>query len=549
MAALVLVPPAAWAQLGEGYLPVAAGGGGGVRARAEQFLPHQSSVNTGLAFDYGGSLGLQLGYTDNAAGNTHQSDFFTLISPSLYISGQSRRLSLNLSYSPEIILYANTAGQSRVSQNLNVSATATLVPDAVFLDVRAFTSDQSRFGSNQTLANQASVVYLNKNSAVQTGSYSVSPYAVQRFGGWGTARVGYVYSSSFQGSGSGFATNPLPATAVLNTAGSINGIQGYGTAGSLGSNQEFASFVSGENLGRINEALTITANQYGGSSYNNSLANSLSFALSRTVTVFGNVGYDDLRYGGGTNRYRLGSASWAVGTRLTPNADSSLSLQYGRRQGDTTVSFNGFYALTPRITLSGSYSTDVTTSLQQQQTLLQSTSVGPNGILVDSRTGLPVNSGSILGIQNNLSRVKQLTVSAAYVLDRDSFIASVSNVESTTLLQGTNAIGNSIPAGTKASSTAGSLSWQHDLNATTSLSTGVSYGISNNGGLLGVGNNASQNTFTATAALGHTFTQSVTGNLSYSYNQQTGAVGNSLASFNGSNGSQSVLLLGLRKSF
>ena len=132
----------------------------------------------------------------------------------------------------------------------------------------------------------------------------------------GTFRAGYSYSQTFQDGDNGFSSNYFAPNAGQTA--------GFGTTGNLQTNTEFASFTTGENLGRIQNSIYGTASQYSGSYFyqgasTSSVTDRLSYAVYRWLTVFGTVGYENYDYP--RNGYRLSDATWTVGVTLTPKRD------------------------------------------------------------------------------------------------------------------------------------------------------------------------------------------------------------------------------------
>ncbi len=545
----VLSTSAAWAQAAGGLLPATGVGGRGqdLRSNLEGLLPNLPVRSIGRAWTISPSIGVDVGVTDNPGGSGRSSsvDAFTMISPTVALTGDTSRLTVRLNYAPEVYLYARTSGQNRVSQSLNASTLVTIVPETFFLDLRGLISEQSRTGSNQ-LVNQQNNQFLSRQDTIRSVSFSATPYLQHRFAGWGTGRIGYSIARTLQDSQDGLNT-------FNNGLNTFDTSPGFGTTGNLTTQRERASFVTGENLGRINNETILEAVQYSGSgayhgAYRNTVSNELGYAVSRTITLLGGIGYQDLRFSGAPG-YRLREPTWNVGTRLSPNADSTITVLYGRRDGSTQVSFDGSYSPTARTRIFGRYSTGISSDAEDQQSVLQTTSVGPTGLLVDSVTGAPVSATNSFGTQNGINRIKRLSFTALLLMDRDSFSATVTNEDRTTLTPSTSFLGNTVAPGTSSSSTTGSLGWQHDLNPVTSLSTTVSYGVSNNATLLGNAGGGSQNTFSASASLGHTFTETLTGSVRYSYTDRSGGQGNNLPATLGGNSTQNLLLVGLRKSF
>ncbi|MBV8914416.1 MAG: hypothetical protein JOZ05_15420, partial [Acetobacteraceae bacterium] len=328
-------------------------------------------------------------------------------------------------------------------------------------------------------------------------------------------------------------------------------LPGFATTGNLTTHTETASFTTGENFNRFNYTFDASTYQYSGGSGNLQVGNNyfinnaFSYATTHEITLLATVGYQTVSYGGATP-FQADYVNWTVGTRLTPNPDSSLTIQYGESQGQNTWLFDGRYSPTPRLSFYGSYTTSITTYLQQQQALLQGTVVGPNGILVDRTTGAPVTAVNPLGVQNAPSRVYQLTLGAGYVINRESFSAAVTRSQSTTLTQSSSAIGTTVASGTTGTGTTGSLSWQHDIDPATSLTSSVGYGVSNGGAFFG-SPGSSVRTFSASANLSHIINESLTGNVSYSYSERSGLGATTIQG--AGNASQNLFLVGLRKTF
>ena len=539
----------AWAQYGGGVAPAVGANlrTDDLRGQLQQFRPAPLPRDNSPAWRISPSIGVLVGVTDNSglSGSSGQTDVYTTISPSLLLTGDTSRFRVNLSYAPRVSFYASNSSQNRVDQSFAGSVLATIVPEAVFVDLRGLTSVDSRTGG----ISQNNVQALNRQDQVQSTSFSVTPYARHRFGGWGTAEIGYSLARTIQDN----ASNPNGVATRLDAFGQLS--PGFGVTGNLTTQRERASFTTGENFGRFNNELTVEAIQYSGfgvyqGAFRNTVNNELGYAVTRTITLLGGVGYQDLRFNS-VPVTRIQEPTWNVGTRLAPNADSTITVLYGRHDGFASVSFDGNYSPTARTRLFGRYSTGLTTGAEDQQALLQSTSVGPTGLLVDSTTGVPVGGGGLFGTQNGLSKVRRLSVGASLLLNRDTFSASVSNEDRTTVVNSTSFTGTAVPAGTSTSGTFGSLSWQHELSPIMTSTASVSYGVTSNvGALLGTGSNQSQKSLSFTAGLSRTFTETLTGNVNYLHSERLGGgQASTVPAQLGGNFTQNTLLVGLRKSF
>ena len=548
----------AWAQYGGGYptLPatIVDTRVGDLRGQLQQYLPGLLPRVTGPAFLVTTSLGLDVGVTDNAlrVERPRRADIFTEFSPSIQVSGDTARLKVNLNYAPTANVYATTSSQTRFDQFGNAVALATIVPDAVFLDVRGSVTQQSRTGGY----GQTSTQTLNRDDQVQSIALSATPYAEHRFGGWGTGRIGYSLARTIQNSRSDQNTLNTNQAFLFNN-------NGFGATGNLTTQRERMSFVTGENLGRVNDVLVVEAVQYsGGAAYRgahrNQVTNDIGYAVTRTITALAGFGYQDLRFAG-TPGIRINEPIWSIGGRITPNPDSSLTITYGHRDGFNAAAVDGSYSPTARTRVFVRYSTGLTTDSEEQQSLLQSANVGPTGLLVDSVTGAPVSSASgAFGTQNGLYRLRRFSITGLLILNRDALSLSLAQEDRTNISSITASAGAAaVPAGASNSGTIGTLSWQHELSPDLSSSASFSYGIENTGSGAGTASLGSPRTIQASFALNYVFTQTLTGNARYLFTDRSGGVGRTAQSNSsrfgfgqaGQNLTENLLLVGLRKSF
>ena len=403
--------------------------------------------------------------------------------------------------------------------------------------------------------NQGQTQTFNQQNDVQTTTVSINPYLERRFGGYGTGRLGYTYNRTLQ--------DQQGNTGLTTNNQGLFGTPSTGTTGNLTTQQEQAFFNTGENFGRYNDQLTIQATQYAGvgsyaGAHRNEISNQVSYAIDRRFTLIGAFGYQDIKYGG-MPPLIISQPSYDAGIRYAPSPDTSITVEYGKRDGQNNLSLDSQVALTARIRLIARYSTGITTDLEQSQSQLGNTTIGANNALVDRTTGAPVNSsGSYSGLQNGVYRLKRFSASVLYLQERDSYAVSINNEVRTSLSTTSTVIGGMVvPAGTNTSSTYGALTWQHDLSPVMNTTTTVQYGTTNNTGQF-VGQTAGQSagqpgadqtTLALSAALNRQFTQTLSGSVRYTFTDQSGG---QIVTANGVNSgtfSSNTLLVSLRKSF
>src|SRR5580700_137519 len=208
-------------------------------------------------------------FTDNLffTPSNRRSDFVTTLSPGLTISDDSPRLQAKFDYSPTLNLYALTPGQNFIGQNLYANGTLTVVPDLFFLDARGLLSEQPSIPgigtgliaglSPTAIPSLLGPSFVNTSQGIassqlaQVTSFSASPYLAKRFDGIGSAELRYSFSdtniSGIQGT-TPLILTPTPAgTQLQNT--------------STTTNEATASFLTGENLGRLQSRITLDAAQ------------------------------------------------------------------------------------------------------------------------------------------------------------------------------------------------------------------------------------------------------------------------------------------------
>ena len=551
----------AWSQAGGGFPSLPAAGvdvrTGDLRQQLSAYQQDPLLRSTQPAWIISPSIGVDVGVTDNAqeVERPRRGDVFTVISPSVVVSGDTARVRVNLAYSPLISVYANNSSQTRIDQYFNGGALATIVPDAVFLDLRGAITQQSRTGGY----GYGNGDLLNRRDQVQTITVSATPYAEHRFGGWGTGRVGYSILRTLQDSrdnGTNFNAN----SAFAQQQGFSNNNLGFGNPGNLTTQRERASFVTGENLGRFNNITVAEAVQYAGSgayrgAYRNLITNDVGYAVTRTITVIVGGGYQDLKFSG-TPGYRVSEPIWNVGVRLTPQPDSTISIGYGRRDGANSLYLDGAYSPTARTRVFARYTQGLSTDSEDQQNLLQSTTIGSTGLLTDTATGAPVSStSSLFGTQNGLYRLRRFSVSGSLLLNRDTFGASVvnedrSNITATTFgpNTGSNAFLPILPAGSSSNGTFGTLSWQHELTPVLSSTASVTYGTTEYGNLGGNSARTTTRTVSGLASLNYQITETLSGSARYIYTERTSNTPQTIFGTQG-NVTENVVLVGLRKSF
>jgi uncharacterized protein (PEP-CTERM system associated) len=533
-------------------------------------LAHQLSLLNGYSslvgpgWNFSTSIGLQEALNDNIfqASTDRRWDLITSLSPGFAAYGDTERIQLRVNYQPILEDYARTPSLNQIAQSLSATSDITVWPEHVFLDLRASAGVGSTSGSTPGLgygtngaaagaaggaATGTTLTGLTKANSTQYTGYQASPYFLQSFDTYGTFKAAYTY-----------------AYETSSNTGSLLPISFSSTGGSSSetSNQELLQFTTGSFLERVsdtvllnatqtqntNAAATTTTGTLGSGAATGSFAgdsttftNQTTYVLNRSIAVFGTLGYESIDYGG-TNSLAIHDITWQIGTTLTPNPRSTLTVSYGHTQGTDSLAANGVYQLTPRTSVNVSYGQALTTALQTEQQQLSQTAVNNSGVPVNSQTGAPLyTSNSLLGTQNQLYRSTTATIGTATQLDRDSITITAQYAQNTAA--GAGAIGST-------SGVTGTAGWTHSISPNLTLSASGSYGTHTTvtGG---------HSTFIAlSASLSYALSRTVSGNLSYAFYDlnstgqtpiSTGLGGNST----GQGGSlyQDIVVLSLTKQF
>ena len=492
---------------------------------AQAFAPAgggPTPATLGPAWQFTPSAGVTEELTDNAqavgggAGSVSgkaRGDLISILQPGLALTGDTQRLQVNLAYSPQIYLYASDGSQDRVDHEFNGRALATLIPQTLFLDVRGLATQQAVGGGfGPTRFNT-----LSSNNTVQDYSFSAAPYLVHRFGPIGTAEVGYGIGRTVQSANGnapinqGFV-NPFTLQPGLFQPSAAN--QNTTTQNA------HAAFVTGEAFGRYNATALASATRFDGQgvlsgAHRDTYTIDNGYAITRTITALATVGYEDIKYSG-ASPVRITDAIWAVGARLVPNADSTLTVTYGHHDGLDSLTIDGSLAPSPRTRVYVRYSTGLTTNQEELQNALATTDIDALGNPVDHGNGAPIyDASNFFGVQDNLERLRRLSVSGAYTLDRDTFTATVENDNSKVISQ---ASAESLGALGSNSGTFGSLTWGHTLSPRLSSSVFFQYGVRTLDGPP----SSTQDLLVASAALSYLLGPGLSSTLQFSHDQSSG---------------------------
>lgn len=357
------------------------------------------------------ALTLRVLATDNSQieDRRRDSEFITSIVPSIRVTAETAALRGSFGYAPSVNFYANGTEDNRVDHRFFGAATLTLVPERVFVDFRAL-------GNVTPIApgfNDATIASSRRDAFTQNYFFTVSPYAIQRWGSAATSVIGYNFAYSRR---DGTSSRLFPGGPEVTNDSELITHTGY------------AAVRSGEDLGRLILEARVSGTAYvGGGEITDGGERALGlvearYAITPTIAVLGEIGYEHLRFGG-FPPYRVDGMVWAGGLRLDPSPNTTITARYRRRDGFDSPSVDARVGIGQRTVLFARYSEQVTTALAQVSDLLTTVTVDEFGNAI-GRDGAPVpqlDSGSFLGQQNGLFRSRRGTASLSHQLPRDTF--------------------------------------------------------------------------------------------------------------------------------
>ena len=488
---------------------------------------------TGLQFTK--QIGVSEEFTDNAGrfagGGGSGYDFITLIQPQVTVTDSTQRIQFNINYAPTGEIYARNTSFSQFEQDASGDILVTALPNWLFVDMRGSVSQQSVYGG----FGPATTATLAPGDRETLSTGSVSPYITHTFGTAGTAQVGgaYIYSATdAPGSAQGF-NNSAP----LGFGGN------YGSS-YLGTERAFASFTTGEDLGRLRDRIGTDDNFYSGSgalrdAHRITVTDSASYALTRRVALLAQAGYEDLAYPASDFSYN--GPTGAGGVRLTPNRGSTITVEYRYIDGFGSAFVQGSVQATPRIRIFGGYSEGISTQQQDQQDTLLAGENDATGALASASLNVPLlGDSNAFGTNQDLQRLRRLDATITYLGDRNTISLSLQREQ-------TDPVGRQIPGifNAPTSGTFGSANWTRQLTPRTSVTANLQYGSSRNAVFLGNSQASTSDTIAYSVGVNHNLSEtlSVYGRVGGNY------VLSGYGNYGGENGNEDDVIIGAVKKF
>lgn len=279
------------------------------------------------------SLGLSESYNDNVflTNTNRKSDWITYFQPGLSVLGNTKNVQASVTFNPTAAVYAQHGNLDFIGENLNGSVFGTVVEDTVFVNLRGFAAVQPSLGGVPNGATGFSATGLNGGGAAgsalggqgrqtltQTLDLGITPYAVHRFGDFGTGKIGYSLQNTTTNGRIGNGQN-FNGQNMANLPNFVNGnnVNNFNN-GTVLTNSETGEFETGSYFGRWKGITSINGSQSSGTGLTNGSyqylgTQGVGYAINHHLTVFGQVGAEDIFYPGTAN---TSAAQGASATRI-----------------------------------------------------------------------------------------------------------------------------------------------------------------------------------------------------------------------------------------
>ncbi len=229
-----------------------------------------------------------------------------------------------------------------VNQNIGATSTFTAADNWLYVDVSAQTSRQL-VGDNARFSGSLN---NGRNQQANVHSFSASPYVYHELPNQSSVEMRYRYSQIF-------VEDDVVGANIL----------GGNLLNDSKSHEALASYESGNLFDRVRIRLSAYGNdtEESGSGFlpdfnfqQGSFFADAQFALNRTLSVSGAVGYDEIETDAAAALFfdddELSGVFWRAGVTAQPNRRTRLRFEYGERYGGDFIDADVFYELTNRLT-------------------------------------------------------------------------------------------------------------------------------------------------------------------------------------------------------
>jgi uncharacterized protein (PEP-CTERM system associated) len=419
---------------------------------------------------------IQLGeaFNDNvnlAPKGSRISDFITTITPGLTLAGQSARVTLNVTYDPQELIFARSSPNTVLQQRLNGTGRAELWLQTLYVEGAASISQAYARATGAV----APTTLTTNNNLETVYTETASPYVLQHLGSYADSESRYRFTSTSTsatngGGGSGIApeiTHELRQTLLGGEFFDRLGWQGLA---------DYTRLERGQ----------ATGDPFSGTTAKDELLRTdFKYPVYQSFSAVAGIGYE--RITDPTLTTQPKGVIWDVGVTYQPNQLVAATLTYGQRFARNDIEFNATYNLDPQLSLSAIY----TQTIQTGQSLLAASQT-PSGASTAATTGGTSTGGTSTGGAGIVGGGGATGTSPSFGLSSGAFLAKTGEVAATltkerntysATLYETKISGNTVVSTNTASAATvtaervfgGFLNWGHLLRPDLTANTGAGY--------------------------------------------------------------------------
>ena len=364
-------------------------------------------------------------YTDNVllvtGDGDRNSDLITTVSPTLQVRGQGARANLNLNYAPQHTFHQVVTERDGTQHNLVGSGRAELWEKVFFIDTQASIS-QAIANSTGPIVNSPAGQEANRTTVK---ALNLSPSFRHHFGTWvdTESRI----SQNIVSQDSGTATTGTANLAGQNTKAITESVH-------IGSGRRFTLLLWSldVNSSKTTDDTDLPAK------HNDSIDTNYTYVVNRNLSLLSGLGYQKVK--DATLLKPPKGVTWNVGAAVRPSLLTSFKATTGERDGGSTTNVEATHRLSSRTSITASYNENLQTSQQQISQSLNFLTLDANGVLIDSRTGLPFVPGTTdFGLQNTTFRQQVFRLGMSGSRRRNTFSGGINwekrNTEATGIIE------------------------------------------------------------------------------------------------------------------
>lgn len=253
-------------------------------------------------------------YSDNIAlapSGLEEDDFVTEINPGLLLRGAGRRLTFDLGYRLQNLLFANSSDSNSTNHQLFANATGELYREHLFLDASASVGQENFSDLGSRPSDNLSLVGDRGNVI----TYSISPYWRQRFRDLAEAQVRFTYDD-VSGDNDDVSGSSVAVNANL-TSGTRFGRWGWDLRYGRQDVSDEVEDVSGN-----------AVDNDGGPNFE-TFDGEVSYRLTRQLGIFAAGGFENNDFA--SVDQDTDGVTWRIGANWRPSRNTELEAFYGDR--------------------------------------------------------------------------------------------------------------------------------------------------------------------------------------------------------------------------